>query len=291
MQTLLSYFAEAAAPEGPHIAIAPEELFKIGPFTITNSILYAWICAIIIGFTLIKIASKVTVKAQKGPVTLLELGAGFVVSIAESSLGSRKKALKYAPVFTSIFFFVLLNNWMGLLPGVGPSIEYNGSPLLRPFTADLNGTIAMAFISICTVQYLAVKESGVKNHLLHYFGGNAKNPINIFVGILEMFGEITRVISLSLRLFFNVLIGEILISIFTFLGKDASPLTVIIFVAMELFVGFVQSYIFTMLCLTYLGLATHHDDEHESHSPDTKHLSSEIYSEPRHRAAGQQGAA
>jgi F-type H+-transporting ATPase subunit a len=263
-------FANAAegAKEGPHIAIAPEVLFKIGPFSITNSILYAWIAGIIIFAVLATIAKKVTVKAQKGPITLLELGASFVMTVAEGSLGSRVKAIKYAPVFTTIFFFVLLNNWMGLLPGVGPAIEYNGSPLLRPFTADLNGTLALAFCSIGLVQYLAVKEKGLKGHLLHYFSGNPKNPINVFVGVLE----ITRVVSLALRLFFNVLIGEILISIFTFLGKDASPLTVLIFIAMELFVGFVQSYIFTMLCLTYLGLATHHDDEHDDEHITAKHL-------------------
>ena len=200
----------------------------------------------------------------------MEIGTEFVIGLLESALGNRKKAIKYAPIFASIFFFILFNNWFGLLPGVGPSIELNHVPMFRAFTADLNGTAAMALFMIITVQYLAIRESGAKNHVMHYFGGNLKNPISLFVGFLEMFGELTRVISLSLRLFFNVLIGEILISIFTYLGRILSPITTLPFIGMELFVGLVQAYIFTMLGITYLSIATAHEGgTHEDHPPMT----------------------
>lgn len=254
-----------AAEEGPHIAISPEVLFHVGPFAITNSIVTGWLVGLLLLVLFIKTAQKVSLKARGGFLQFVEIGTDFVVGLLESSLGSRQKAYKYAPFFATIFFFVLLNNWFGLMPGVGPAIEFNHVPLLRAFTADLNATLAMAITAIITVQYCSIKESGGLNHLKHYFGGNPKNPINIFVGILEMFGELTRVISLSFRLFFNILIGEILIAIFTYLGKIGSPITTLPFIGMELFVGLVQAYIFTMLCVTYLGIATAHSEHHEDH--------------------------
>jgi F-type H+-transporting ATPase subunit a len=260
-------FVKFAAEDGPHIAISPEVVFHIGGFEVTNSHIYAVVCSIFIGLVLYAFGKKIKLKSTGGFTQFVELGAEFVIGLLTSAMGNRKRAVKYAPLFICFFFFILFNNWLGLLPGVGPSLESNGVPVFRPFTADLNGTLALALIAIATVQYCAVKEMGGMNHLKHYFGGNFKNPINLFVGVLELFGELTRVVSLALRLFFNVLIGEILISIFTFLGKTGSPLTTLPFIGMELFVGLVQSYIFTMLCATYLGIATaHHSDDHSDHS-------------------------
>ncbi len=259
---MISLFASEG---GPHIAIAPEEIFKLGPLHITNSIFYGWVAGVAILVLLILAARAIKVKAQRGPATIIELGVEFVIGLLTSSLGSRQKAVKYAPIFATIFFFIAFNNWAGLLPGVGPAVEINGVPAFRPFTADLNGTAALAITGIAIVQVLAIKESGAINHLKHYFGENPKNPINIFVGILEMFGELTRVISLSFRLFLNILIGEILISIFTYLGKIGTPITTLPFITMELFVGLVQAYIFTMLCATYLGIATAHGSHHDDH--------------------------
>lgn len=256
-----------AAEAGPHIAIAPETIFKIGGLQITNSNLFAWVAGAAILIIILGNARKISLKAKSGFLQMIEIGAEFVTGMLESSLGNRQKAVKYAPIFASIFFFVLFNNWFGLLPGVGPTIELNHVPLFRAFTTDLNGTAAMAIFMVITVQYLAIKENGVKNHLMHYFGGNIKNPINIFVGFLEMFAELTRVVSLSLRLFFNILIGEILISIFTYLGKILSPIATLPFVSLEIFVGLVQAYIFTMLGITYLSIATAHEGEHEADHP------------------------
>ena len=261
-----SLFTAFGSAEGPHIAIAPEKILQIGNLEITNSNLYGWIVAVIIGFLLVRSVKKIGLMAKGGFAQIVEIGTEFVLNLLESNLGSRKKAVKYAPIFASLFFFILFNNWLGLLPGVGLAIEINGAAAFRPFTADLNGTIALAIFGVATVQYLAIKERGLKNHLMHYFGGNLKNPINLFVGFLEMFGELTRVISLSLRLFLNILIGEILISIFTFVGKNAAPITTLPFIGMEIFVGLVQAFIFTLLCITYLSIATKHDTHEPDHS-------------------------
>jgi F-type H+-transporting ATPase subunit a len=265
---MINFLHRLAAETGPHISIAPEKIVQIGSAEITNSHIYGAVTALIIALFLLIVARRVSVKARGGVTQFVEMGSDFIIGLLESGIGNRKKAVQYAPIFATIFFFILLNNWFGLLPGVGPAIEYNHVPLFRPFTADWNGTIALAVVALLSVQAIAVKEQGGLNHLKHYFGGNFKNPINVFVGILEIFGEVTRIISLSLRLFFNVLIGEILISIFTYLGKYGSPITTLPFIFMELFVGLVQAYIFTMLCVTYLSIAIAHTEHHDEHSPD-----------------------
>jgi F-type H+-transporting ATPase subunit a len=119
------------------------------------------------------------------------------------------------------------------------------------------------------VQFFAIRESSIKKHIRHYFAGSLKNPVTYLFGALEVFTEFTRVISLALRLFLNVVIGEILISVFGYLGKVAAPLTSLPFVLLEMFVLLLQAYIFVMLSVTYMAVAMHHEDEHGSEAEAT----------------------
>jgi F-type H+-transporting ATPase subunit a len=257
---LLSRFAES----GPTVHITPLEIFKIGNFTITNSILYAWVCSILILILSIVVARMVRVKPRKGFIQFFELGTDFITNLIASAMGSREKAIKYAPYFVSIFFFIVLSNWLGLLPGVGEAITHHGVPVFRPFTADLNGTLAVACVSMFFIQLFSVREAGLLPHLRHYFNGSLKNPMTIFLGLFEILGEFTRIGSLALRLFLNVAIGEIIISVFAYLGKFAAPLTSLPFVILEMLVGALQAYIFVMLSVMYLAVAVKHHEQHES---------------------------
>ncbi len=263
-----------ANSDGPHIALSPEEITKIGGFTISNSIIYGAICALLLAFILLVSRRKIRTKATRGFVQIVEILVEFIIGLVEGPLGSRKKAIKYAPIFGTFFLFIIFSNLMGLLPIVGPGVfartAEGNTPLFRPFTADLNGTIAMAVIAIITIQYLSIKESGFLGHLKHYFTDKPFNPINMFIGILEVFGEFTRMISLSLRLFLNTAVGEILISVFAFIGKDFRSFTILPVAMFEMLVAGIQAYVFTVLCATYLGLAISHghDDEHSAQEVD-----------------------
>lgn len=259
---LLSQFL-AVESEGPAIHITPAEVFKIGGFSISNSMLYAWIASFFILILLITVAQRMTLKPKRGVTQFVEMGTQFITDTLKNALGSRKKAVKYAPYFVSAFFFIVLTNWFGLLPGVGEAITVHETPLLRPLTADLNGTLAASTVMMILVQYFAIKESGLKKHMRHYFAGSLKNPATYLLGIFEMFSELTRVGSLALRLFLNVAIGEIIISIFSYLGKFAAPVTSLPFIVLELFVGLLQAYIFVMLTVMYLGAAIKHDHDME----------------------------
>lgn len=262
---MFTRFAAEASGNGPVIHITPGELFTIGGYSITNSMVYGLISSLAIIILLTIAANKMTVRPKKGLIQLVEIGTEFIISTIQNSLGSRKKAIKYAPFFASAFFFVMLTNWFGLLPGVGEAFTYNENPVFRPFTADLNGTLAASTVMMILVQVFAIRESGFAKHIRHYFAGSLKNPATYLLGIFELFSELTRIGSLALRLFLNVAIGEIIIAIFTYLGSFAAPVTALPFVALELFVGALQAYIFTMLTIMYLGAAIKHDHDVEEH--------------------------
>lgn len=262
---MLNFLTLLAATEGdgPAIHITPGELFKIGEFSITNSMAYGAISSLLILLVLIATARRMTVKPKRGFTQFVEIGTEFIISTIQNSMGSRKKAIKYAPFFVSAFFFVVFTNWLGMIPGAGESITYNDQPLIRPFTADLNGTLAASLVMMVLVQYFAIRESGALKHLRHFFAGSLKNPATYLLGIFEMFSEVTKIFSLALRLFLNVAIGEAIIAIFAYLGGYIGSLTTLPILLLELFVGALQAYIFTMLTIMYLSAAIHHEHDAE----------------------------
>lgn len=252
-----------------HITLKADELFRLGPLAITNSMVYGVLCAVFIFFVMYQAAKRIKIRPAKGFSTVIEMMVEFVINMLEAPFGTREKAARFAPIFGFYFIFIMFNNLLELLPVVGPGLEYNGIPLFRPFTADLNGTIAMSVIAIVIVQYLSIREQGGKKHLQHYFSDKPFNPMNFFIGILEVFGELTRIMSLSLRLFLNTAVGEILIVVFTsmIIASGRTPLAVLPIFLFEGLVAYIQAYVFTVLAGTYLGIAIAHSDDH--HSPAT----------------------
>ena len=265
-------FLTTFANSGIHVSLKAEPIITVGPLTITNSMIYGFVCAVLISFVMVLAAKRISITAKKGFSQIIEVIVEFVLSMLEGVFGSRAQAVKFAPVFGTFFLFILFNNLLGLVPFVGPglSVVVNGehTPLFRPFTADLNATIAMAVIAIIIVQVLSIKEQGGKGHLKHYFTDKPFNPINLFIGILEVFGEFTRILSLSLRLFLNTAVGEILIAVFTSLVAKGgrTPLAAIPIVLFEVLVAGIQAYVFTVLTATYLGLAVAH--AHDGHQDE-----------------------
>ena len=171
---------------------------------------------------------------------------------------------KYVPYFVTLFFFLLINNWLGLIPGVGDTLTIHGNPLFRPFTGDWNATLAVGIVTMIVVYASSVRESGVKDYFKHFFVGSPLNPLYLVIGLVEMLTDLTRVISLSIRLFLNVTIGEIIIAVFVFLGGFLAPLTAAPFTLIEIFVGALQAFIFTVLSLMYLAIAVNHATEHDN---------------------------
>lgn len=257
-----------------HVSLKAEPLFNIGPLTVTNSMLYGVITSAFLILVMVIAAKRIKIEPRKGFVQIIEMITEFIITLLEGAFGSREKAIRFTPIFGTFFIFILFNNILGIFPWAGPALTYHGIdgavPLFRAFTADLNGTIALSLIAILLVQYLSIKEQGGKKHLQHYFSEKPFNPINFFIGILEVFGELTRIMSLSLRLFLNTAVGEILIAVFTSLiiAHGRTPLAVIPIILFEILVAGIQAYVFAVLAATYLSLAIAHAHDEGDHTDE-----------------------
>lgn len=266
LSSLVGRFAAETA--GPSVHVAPAGVFEIGGWTITNSILYGWVCAIAIGVFLLWVARRVTVKPKGGVTQSVELVVDFIYNLVVNAFDDKKIGRKYVPFFMTMFFIILLNNWLGLLPIVGEGFTADGKPIFRPFTGDLNATFALGLVTMVFVYGASIKEAGGPfRYLRHFFIGSPLNPLYFLIGLIELFTDLTRVLSLSLRLFLNITIGEIVIAVFAYLGSVAAPLTALPFTILEFGVGALQAYIFTILATMYLAIAVNssqaHSQEHE----------------------------
>ena len=246
-----------------NISLRAEDVFNIGNFPVTNATLLAFIVVVVLAAISITLRKKLTMipgMLQNVAEMMLE-GA---LDIMDTVLGNRKASEKYLPIVFSIFLFVLFSNWFGLVPGVGSVMIGRGAdavPLLRSPASDLNFTLAIALIAVTMVNVFGVAAMGLKERVSVFF--NFSNPLKFFVGILELISEFARIISFTFRLFGNVFAGEVLLAIMALLVPYLVPLP---FMFLEIFVGFIQAFIFGMLTLVFVSLAvTPHEGEEAGH--------------------------
>lgn len=277
MNSINTFASEAA---GPHISIAAEKLFHIGPLAVTNAFLLG-----LVGGLLVLWILWATVKAHKrgsrgrfmhAVMWLFESLYDTTVEV----IGDKKIAHKVLPLAITIMFFFMINNWLGLLPIVG-SVTYNDVPLLRGVAADLNATLAIAVISMVTAQLWAIKRRGFFGNAGRYFISPFKDPLHFFIGILEFIAEFSRTAALSLRIFGNVFGGEVLLIVIAYLTSYAAPLALPVFYVLELFVGAVQAYVFFMLTIAFISLGLPNPDEDHGGHGDESHASAKKTAKPK----------
>ena len=246
-----------------NISLAAEDVFHIGSFGVTNAMLMAFIVLIVL--TVLSLSLRAKLKMVPGMMqNIAELILEGALGLMDSVLGSRKNSEKYLPLVFTIFIFVLCSNWLGLLPGVGSVMVGHGAdavPLLRSPASDLNFTLALALIAVTMVNVFGVAAIGIKQRISVFF--NFGSPLKFFVGILELISEFARIISFTFRPFGNVFAGEVLLAIMALLVPYLVPLP---FMFLEVFVGFIQAFIFGMLTLVFVALAvTPHEGENAGH--------------------------
>lgn len=271
---LTSFASESGVP------LAAETIFTVGGFVITNSMLLGVIVAAFLIFGFLAMARYMTVRPTSKFAFFMETVVVFVLSNIKNSLGGDEaKARKFLPLFTALFLFILLNNLIGLLPGMGGTVYVAAdtgikAALLRPFTTDLNGTLALAIISIGTVWIFAIKERGLFGHIKHFYTVMQPwwNPINFFIGTIEVIGELIRLLTLALRLFGVIYAGEVLLHVIVNISGNFAPIAAFPIILMEIFFSFIQAYLFIMLSSTYLAIGTAHEESaasvNRSHKPD-----------------------
>ncbi|MBI3631287.1 MAG: F0F1 ATP synthase subunit A [Candidatus Staskawiczbacteria bacterium] len=235
------------------ISLKAQELFKIGGLDITNSFLLTLVVSSVLLIGAFFINRKITIIPGKLQ-GAAEMGMESLLGLMESTLGSIESAQRYFPLIATIFIFILTSNLLGTFPGVGSFIfETEGKEvsLFRSPASDLNFTLAFAVVSVVVTNILGMVAVGAFSHLGKFF--NFSNPINFFVGMLELVSEFVKIISLSFRLFGNVFAGEVLLTIIFFLAPYFMPLP---FMFLEFFIGSIQAFIFAMITLVSLSLHT-----------------------------------
>jgi len=252
-----------------------EPIAHIGSFAITNSLMTSGLALIIVIILSVAIGHKIK-KVPTGLQNVMEMIIEGFLGIFDGVTGSRKRSLKFAPIVLTFFFFILINNWLGIIPGVGSIgqvVMMNGEkffiPYLRGGTADLNTTLALATIGVVLSHIIGVITLGGWNYLNKFINIKAileipakvkkdpvillVNPIKVFVGFIEIIGELAKVVSLSFRLFGNVFAGEVLLASMSAILAFGIPIP---FLFLEILVGLIQALIFAMLILTYLTINT-----------------------------------
>ena len=273
--SLIAFFATgrtAFANEGAGVSASASKLIDLGGgWAITNSMLTGWTVSLGVILFIVWLIGKPSVLPSKGQAVIESLISGLR-DLLEPIVG--KKAFPCAfPLLVTFFIFILVQNWMGLLPGVGTigwghDTEGNfhiTKPLIRPFTADFNSTIALAGISFGAWLIIIFKFAGPAVIIQDIFGNKAdkrETPtvlyytlslVFIVVGVIEIISICIRPFTLSVRLFGNVFGGENLLHGTGFF---------FVFYFMELLVGLIQALVFTLLSSVYIGLICNHGDDH-----------------------------
>lgn len=245
------------------ISISAENIFHVFGVPITNSMILSFVVLIFLS-VLTYFGTRKMETVPRGMQNVLELAIEKLLGLVDSITHDRKFSLRIFPILATFFIFILVNNWVGILPGVG-SIGIHEIvkgkevfvPLFRAGTADLNTTIMLGIAAVISIQVVGITTLGLFRYGKKFF--DFSSPLGFFIGIIELLSEMIRVISFAFRLFGNVFAGEVLLIILADLTPYIAPVP---FYIMELFVGFIQALVFTMLALVFMTMATmSHDAE------------------------------
>jgi F-type H+-transporting ATPase subunit a len=244
------------------IVLHGEKLTEIAGFPITNAMTYSWMVTLLIiavAFVIRKRTALIPGRFQG----IVESVIGGAYDFMAETLGSPKKATQYFSYIATLFFFILVNNWLALLPitsfGIWEKLDHGNVlvPLFRTTNSDLSHTLILAILSVVMIQVFGVTTLGFFKYAGKFFVNPFKDPIGAFIGILEIVSELAKMISFSFRLFGNIFAGEVLLVIISYLLPFGAPLP---FMFLEMFVGLIQAVVFATLTLVFVKIATveHH---------------------------------
>ncbi len=249
-----------------HVAIEAEELFRLGPLSVTNSMIGALLATLVLllaAWYVTRRSSLVPGRLQSALELPVELLSGIVA-------GSSSRWRGYVALVLGFFLMILVANWIGLLPGVGTigitHVDEAGHssmiPIVRPASADLNFTLGLALVAFIMFVYWGIKANGPRGYLKELLGEPLYMAPLMFP--INLISEFSRLISLSMRLFGNVFAGEVLLATMIALAPILVPA---VFLGLEALFGFVQALVFALLAMTYIGtaIAEHHSAGHDDH--------------------------
>lgn len=239
-----------------NISLAAEELFSIGGFPVTNSFLSMVVLStiLIIVFTILARRLKaVPTKGQLFAETFVDGVYGFVKQVA----GSDKAARRIFPLFSAMALFFLISNLIGVLPGMS-AITANGTTIWRPPTSDYTIVFGITVVMFFVWQFTAIVTGGLVHHAGKFFNfsgfkkGILTGVIDFVMGIMDIIGEVAKIISLSFRLFGNIFAGEAIFAVIIGLAPYVVPIP---FTVMSMFSGIIQAFVFPILVLIFISMS------------------------------------
>ena len=263
---------------GDGVKVTADRITSIGGLPISNSMVTSWVISLLLIIFIKVLVGKPQLIPSKGQL-ILESVIGGIRGIIEPIVGKKV----FFPSFwllSGLFFFILIHNWSGLLPGVGTigiGQAVDGhflihKPLIRPGNADLNMTLALALVANIFWIYFIVKFAGIKAIIKDWFGNKADKSevsslifallgiIFLAVGVIEVISILFRPVSLTFRLFGNVFGGESLLHKMFVLVPELQWILPVPFYFMEVLIGLVQALVFMLLVSVYIGLICNHED-------------------------------
>lgn len=243
-------------------SLKPEILFGSHGIELTNTLaatLVTDFILVLLVIIIVKNAKLIPGKLQ----SIAEIAIEYFYNLTHQIAGKNTK--KIFPWVTSFFIFIFTANIIGLLPGFGTIGFFQETaahgegeefiPLLRAATSDFNVTLALATISLVATHVISIKTVGIKSYLSRYL---SFNPIYLFVGLLEVISEFTKLFSLSFRLFGNIYAGEVVLTTISSLLAFIAPIP---FILLEIIVALVQALVFALLTMVFMSiLATPHGE-------------------------------
>src|SRR3990167_3429689 len=264
------------------ITLFAEPIYHYNNFSITNALLTSWLAVFIIIILSFVLRSKLRLIPGKIQ-SFFEIILEGALGMCDQVTSNRTLSIRIFPIAISVFFFILINNWLGLLPIGGFGVLEQGEhglafiPFLRGGTADINTTIALAIMAVLGANLFGIFSIGLwktfnKYVNLKVFGEIFTKirqeptiiivaPITFFVGLIEIIGEFAKIASLSFRLFGNVFAGEVLLASMAAIFAYIIPIP---FLFLEIMVGVIQALIFSILLVVYFTISATSHDEHES---------------------------
>ena len=273
----------AFAAEGAGVESRATPIFSIGPLPVTNSMVTSWVVALVL-IVVIRLAigkrGLIPTRAQ----AMVENLVQGILDLTSPIVGP-KVAKPTFPLLIALFTFILIQNWSGLFPGVGTiyMVDHKSGEwmeLIRPGNADMNATLALAAVAFIGWFYFIMRYAGPAFVLKDIFGNKAdkkETPAVIYyplyiiffaAGLIEVISIAFRPVSLSFRLFGNIFGGENLMHAMSGIEKWGLPAP---FYFLELLIGFVQAFVFTLLVSVYIGLICNHGDEHHEDHEEAGH--------------------
>jgi F-type H+-transporting ATPase subunit a len=253
-----------------NVSIKAEALFTIGPLQVTNSMIGALLSSLILlgmAWLFSRHPSLIPGRVQ----TVIELPIEWMGGIVA---GSTSRWRSYVSLIIGLFLMILVANWLGLLPGVGTiGVKHEGElvPFVRSASADLNFTLGLAIVAFVVFVWWGVRLHGVGGYLKELVGEPRYMAPLMFP--IHTISELSRLVSLSMRLFGNVFAGEVLLA--TMLALTTAAIFVLplaffvpaVFLGLELLFGLVQALVFALLAMTYITMAiAERDGGHGEHA-------------------------